>query len=143
MTLESKVRELEKAVEHLEAQVRRSLKVARKTNERCAALLANQKHYLRHRAPGVLKRQKLMMANAEKLADRIQSIPGIKHITTKNIAKGSKNPRHLLLVSGNEARKLRALARLDLRTILNRVSNLGKKRRDILGYTYGKRKPAH
>lgn len=143
MTLESKVRKLEKTVEHLEDQVRRSLKVARKTNERCAALLANQKHYLRHRAPGVLKRQKLMMANAEKLAARIQNIPGIKHITTKKRVRGSKDSRHLLLVSGNEARKLRALARLDLRTILNRVSNLGKKRRDILGYAYGKRKPAH
>jgi hypothetical protein len=140
MNVERQIKKLEDRITHLEATTARALKVARRISNRCTSLLNNQKHYLRHRAPTVLKRQKRMLANAERLTARLQAIPGIKHVTTQKTAHGSKTVRHLLLVSGNEARKLRALAHIDLRSILNTVSNRGKKRREILGYTNGNRK---
>jgi len=103
-----------KRVEHLLDSARALLS---RTNDRVAAVLSNQKHYLRRRAPGVLARQKAQqqnIKNAQLLLKRIERIPKLSFQTARNLH--NKSERHLIFMcTPNEARKLRAMVNIDFR----------------------------
>jgi hypothetical protein len=95
-------------------------------SERVCNILNNQKHYLNNRGKNVLKRQ----ADARKTVARfnalIKKIPKLNVTFTKKAKDGRQ--RILMMVTHNEARKIRALAELDFRSILNASNNFNKRK---------------
>ena len=125
----------DKRFERLEEQVQRALILVRKVNARCANILAARNHYLRHRAPAVLKRQSVMIGAMKKMAKKLEAIPRMS-LQVSHKARNKDKQNVLLMVTSNQARKLRALADADLRPVLNGLANSragGKRTR--LGYT--------
>ncbi len=102
---------------------------------RVTAILGNQQHYLRHRAPVVAANGKKTVAAAKRLMRRMEHIPALQFRTTRKVRAGKK---HLLfLCTNNEARKLRALARLDLR----RFNKRGRSSRRFPAALYSRSRP--
>lgn len=128
MTDNQRLTELEKKVEH-------TLGLVRRTNERCAAILSAKKHYLKHKAPAVFKRQSIMLKSMQKIAKKLAAIPRI-YLQVTHKARNQQVQNVLLMVTSNQAKKLRALADADLRPILNGLTNsTAGKKRAVLGYT--------
>ena len=127
----------------LEYKVKKALALVRQVNKRCADILAARNHYLRHRAPGVLKRQKIMLRTLEKTAKKFDAIPRLSlQVTHKARNKDKQNV--LLMVTSNQARKLRAIADADLRPLLKGLGNARAGKRVSLKYTpYGKKMAKH
>jgi hypothetical protein len=122
-------------MDKLEQKIEHALGLIRRTNERCAAILSAKNHYLKHRAPGVFKRQSIMLRSMQKLAKKLEAIPRVALQVTHK-ARNQQVQNVLLMVTSNQARKLRALADADLRPILNGMSNsTAGKKRARLGYT--------
>ena len=121
-------------IEKLEKQIDHALKLVRKVNDRCAGILAARNHYLRHRAPGVLKRQQVMFRAMQKAAKKLEAIPRIS-IQVSHKARNKDKQNVLLMVTANQARKLRALADADLRPILNGTANVRAGNRARLVYS--------
>jgi anion-transporting ArsA/GET3 family ATPase len=113
ITLNDYNRRLER-VEHLLDSMRALLS---RTNDRVTAVLSNQKHYLRRRAPAVLAKQKAqsqMIKNAQLLLKRIEKIPQLSFQTAHK--KLNSDQRHLVFMcTPNEARKLRTMVNIDFR----------------------------
>lgn len=133
--------EIEAAIEQLTKRVARAEWLATKALERARAasnkvkdLINNQKHYLRHRAPGVLKRQARLLLTAERFAKRYDKMPRMKFTQLRK----SSRPKHVLMVDGNQAKKLVALADLDFRSIINALPKKAKMA-NSMGYSMGKR----
>lgn len=124
-TLKKKVSRLTKQVARLEKVAATALKRARGANQRVRAVLSNQQHYLRFRAPVVNKRQEHLMAGARAIAKRLQGLPQFK--LTSTVGVGRKTQRHLLMVDGNQAKKLTNLLKLDFRSIINALPHRVKK----------------
>jgi hypothetical protein len=132
-------------IDKIEKQVAHALEMVRRVNERCSNILAARNHYLRHRAPGVLQRQRVVFRAMQRVAKRLESIPRMSlQVTHKARNKDRQNV--LLMVTANQARKLRALADADLRHLLNGASNARSGKRARLVYSkrteYGKRMAA-
>ena len=122
--LKKKVTKLTVRLSLLTKHHEHTLRLVQAINDRYSSILHNQNHYLKFRKPLVEKRQKQLLLNAANLAKRLSNIPDLKSITTKKTGHtGRRAVRHILLVSGNEARKLRALARMDFRSLLNASAN--------------------
>jgi len=98
-----------------------------KISERVSMILANQKHYLNNRGKNVLKRQGAALKAISNLNYKIKQIPKLSVAFSKKSKGGTQ--RVILMVSHNQARKLRALADLDLRPILNAKANASKSKR--------------
>jgi len=135
-SLSKKITKLTQTVAWLTKSNERTLRLAQKINDRYSNILNNQTHYLRFRKPLVEKRQKALLVNATNLAKRMANIPDFKSLSTIGKRKGRREVRHMLLVSGNEARKLRAIARIALRPLLNSKSNRNSASRLRLGNGY-------
>jgi hypothetical protein len=128
--IKSVLRELRKRIDTAELQVERLLIVNRKILGRYRDIVDTKKHYMKHRAPGVLKRQSIMLRQMKMLANKLSAIPRIQlQVTHKARNAGSINT--LLMVNHNQARKLRALADMDLRPILNSKANRTDDRQSI------------
>jgi len=94
------------------------------------SIVHHWKHYATYRMSGIRKRQKAERQKAQALRRFMKKLPMLQaHFSHKS--KGGMN--HILLVTGNQARKLRALAEADLRPILNGKNNQGRKDRVVLG----------
>ena len=85
-------------------------------NKRIGNVLSNQKHYLRYRAPLVMKRQKHLLDHAYTLARKLKDFPKIKPFVIRKAKCGEV--RHVLLVTQNQARRLRRLADTNLLPLL-------------------------
>ena len=124
-----------KRVEHLLDSARALLSRA---NDRITSVLANQKHYLRRRAPAVLAKQKAqsqMLKNSQLLLKRIEKIPQLTIQTSHN--KPGSEQRHILFIcTPNEARKLREMVNIDFRQF---NSSVLKKPGTTLNYSSGKK----
>lgn len=103
-------------------------------NKRVAAVLHNQNHYLRHRAPAVINRGKNLIKQSKILMKKLSKLPSLR-VHTK-----TRTNRHnfVFLCTGNEARKLRALAEMDMR----RFNTNGKLRRRFPALNYNHRRTA-
>ena len=117
----------EKRIQILEKKLGTLKKKLSVTLKRTADIVNNQKHYLRHRKKKVDARQAALLSAASRYAKRMKDIPKIKVALTK-MSKSGKN-RIILMVTNNQARKLRALAEMDLRPILNSRGNSDPKTR--------------
>jgi len=100
-------------------------------NQKLTTIVGNQKHYLRHRAPAVLKNQQIRILQAQRLLKRIEAIPNLKVITSY---KGKvRAQRSLFMCTGNEARKLRSMLNIDFRQF---NSSKAKKLHDRMNYSH-------
>lgn len=93
-------------------------------SQRLSAIYHNQKHYMRYRAKRVDKRQMSLLAAARQFKKKIEAFPQLNFKMT-----GKCGRRVVLLVTPNHARKLRALAEIDLRPLLNGARNFNAKKR--------------
>jgi hypothetical protein len=82
-------------------------------SHKLSQVLGNQRHYLRHRAPEVLKNQLKRIKQAEALMKRMESIPKI-NVCTSYQGK-VRAQRSIFMCTPNEARKLRAMLNIDFR----------------------------
>ena len=130
-----KIRGLEFKVARLEKLVDTFRSKYSSLNNRCMAIIHNQRHYLRHRAKKVDKRQASLMRAAQSVAKKLKRMPEWSKIVSGTSCSGR---RHVLFVTNNHARKLRALADLDLRPLLNSKANHGPETRVRLAVTGGK-----
>jgi hypothetical protein len=134
ITLNEYERRLARA-EHLLDSMRALLSRA---NDRITAVLSNQKHYLRRRAPAVLAKQKAqnqMIKNAQLLLKRIEKIPQLTFQSAHK--KPGVNARHLVFMcTPNEARKLRTMVNIDFRQF---NSSIIKKPGTTLNYSSTKK----
>lgn len=123
------IEKLARRVSDLELKVDRINKKCSAVTKRCSDIYHNQKHYLRYRADKVGKRQAALLDAARRMAKKLEAIPRMNIKMTGKKTKGAV--RTLLLVTPNHAKKLRALAEMDLRPLLNSRFNKGRKRRTL------------
>ena len=114
MTTEQRITKLEKKVKAFSHRIAIQ-------NEKLRDILSNQKHYLRYRATTVNDRHKIMMKTIKRYYNIMQRVPKLAVMLNRRSHSGKD--RHILLVTGNQARKLRMLAECDLRPILNSKAN--------------------
>ena len=110
----TEVRNLQKRIDRLEHLLNSNRKLTSRANDRVVTVLNNQKHYLRHRAPGVLKRQKDLITKAVRLMRRLECIPKL-NIQTSHKKHNSADKHIIFMCTGNEARKLRQMINIDFR----------------------------
>ena len=113
----------ERRIERLENLVTNMMYRLSTINKRASDIYHNQKHYLRYRAKGVGRRDQILLGLAHRLQKKLAGFPNISNVKTHHRGK-----RMVLLVTPNHARKLRAIAAMDLRPLLNSKANQGKKR---------------
>jgi hypothetical protein len=106
-------------LEHLIKGMRKRLSIV---NAKMSSIIDTRNHYLRHRAPAVLTRQRDLVRAAVKMADKLKAVQRLNIHTTHATRKGGKS-NVLLLVTPNQARKLRAIADSNLRHFLNSKDN--------------------
>jgi hypothetical protein len=116
------LRLLETKVARLEVLVKTLRKQQSVTGSRVHMFYHNQKYYLRHRSKKVDKRQKTLLSAARAIAKKMAILPNLRQAFTTASKHGQ---RCVLLVTPNHARKLRALAEIDLRGLLNGKKNTG------------------
>lgn len=126
MTIESKIARLEKKIIHLQT-------ACTKINDKYMGIIHTRNHYLRHRAPGVNKRQKLLLRAALTLEKKFRTLKKVGLHMTHSTRSGKQNI--LLLVTANQARKLRAIADSNLTHFLNSKDNIARKNPVILNYS--------
>ena len=114
---------------NLQRQIARQEHLLRSARKRITSMagrvtdvLNNQKHYLRHRATGVLARQKSVVATAAALVKRMQNIPRLNFMTSRQ----GKRYNVVFMCTNNEARKLRALVDVDFRQFNSSIKRLGQ-----------------
>lgn len=115
---------LNRTIEWQNKKIKHMGKLLSRMNDRIVSVLHNQKHYLKCRAPGVLKRQKKfpnVLSLMEKKLKRLQKLGVCK-------TQHKKTRRVVFLCTGNEAVKLRRLVEFDFRPLLNSKINRTKNR---------------
>lgn len=82
-------------------------------NGKLSQIIHNQRHYLRHRAPKVLKNQRDRIRKSEQLLKKMAAIEKIQLRTSY----GGEQRAHrvIFMCTANEARKLRAMVNIDFR----------------------------
>lgn len=120
-------------IELQDRQIRKLKRRLSVNTERVNDILYSKRHYLRNRAPGVLKRQQIL-TQAKNILRRWSVIPKL-NVVTANKRRGKTNC--IFLCTGNEARKLRAMVNLDFRQFNSRTP---KKLNSKLSYCISKKR---
>jgi DNA repair ATPase RecN len=96
--------------ERINGQKKRITEATRKVN----AMHDNQRHYLRRRAPKVLKRQRELQKKTEQILKRLERVGKLNFkVSSKAWSKGEQHV--LFMCTHNEARKLRSMLNVDFR----------------------------
>lgn len=130
---------IEKRVERLENRIKFIIENQVRINSKLNNIIHTRNHYLRHRAPAVMKKQKMMLRRLSRMVDKFDKIPRM-NLKTSSKAKSGSRFNTLLLVTTNQAEKLKAIADSNLIGLLNGKNNKVNGKRVVLGYRNKKAK---
>jgi hypothetical protein len=114
-SIQTDIQRLFKLLEWQKARYRALSRKFTALNHRVVSVFHNQQHYLRHRAPKVLKKQKTMMLATERLYKRMEVI-GRQNIRFQSALHSKPAEKNIVfLCSHNDVKKLRTVLNMDFR----------------------------
>jgi hypothetical protein len=114
-SIQTDIQRLFKLLEWQKARYRSLSRKFTTLNNRTSAMFHNQQHYLRHRAPAVLKKQRAMTLATARLYKRMEAI-GRQNIRFQSALHSKPSEKNIIfLCSHNDAKKLRTILQMDFR----------------------------